>query len=282
MMNFGALQISRLAGQTFRIWRRPLRAVVAFLVIAIVFSATLAAAEDPEITKRRAAERQSFTDAEIVDGFFKVTFGAEFHVAGRVDRIRKYDGPVRVYVDNRARNGRSAQVAAVVGDISRRVRNLNIAMTGKRGEANTIVTLVRDRNLARTIRSLYGAEQARTIQRTLQPQCLSSFRKDDNYRIVHSNVILVADVGDFIFFDCVYEELLQALGPINDDASVPWSMFNDNVEMGFFDLYDQYILNILYHPRIRPGMTRDQVRVLLPEILPQVRAWVAEANRPRH
>ena len=67
-----------------------------------------AAAEDAEIANRRAAERKTFTDAEIVDGFFKVTFGAEFHVAGGVDRIRKYDGPVRVFVDNRAQPDRSA------------------------------------------------------------------------------------------------------------------------------------------------------------------------------
>jgi hypothetical protein len=48
--------------------------------------------------------------------------------------------------------------------------------------------------------------------------------------------------------------------------------------MGFFDVYDQYILNILYDPRIRPGMTADQVRALLPEILPTVRAWIAKVN----
>jgi hypothetical protein len=48
--------------------------------------------------------------------------------------------------------------------------------------------------------------------------------------------------------------------------------------MGFFDVYDQYILNILYHPRVRPGMSRDQVRALLPQIMPEVRAWVAKVN----
>ena len=88
-------------------------------------------------------------------------------------------------------------------------------------------------------------------------------------------MILVADAGDFVFYDCVYEELLQALGPINDDASVPWTMFNDDVQMGFFGLYDQYLLNILYHPRIRPGMTRAEVEAVLPEVLPAVRAWIA-------
>jgi hypothetical protein len=32
--------------------------------------------------------------------------------------------------------------------------------------------------------------------------------------------------------------------------------------------------------RIKPGMTRAEVEKLLPEILPQVRAWVDENNKP--
>ena len=91
-------------------------------------------------------------------------------------------------------------------------------------------------------------------------------------------MIVVADAGDFIFYDCVYEELLQALGPINDTNLVPWTMFNDNVQMGFFDIYDQYILNVLYDPRVQPGMDSDEVRAVLPQIMPTVRAWVARIN----
>ena len=91
-------------------------------------------------------------------------------------------------------------------------------------------------------------------------------------------MILVADAGDFVFYDCVYEELLQALGPINDTDAVPWTMFNDDVRMGFFDVYDQYLLNILYDPRIRPGMTADEVRAVLPQVLADVKAFVARTN----
>jgi hypothetical protein len=91
-------------------------------------------------------------------------------------------------------------------------------------------------------------------------------------------VILVVDKGEFIFFDCAYEEMLQALGPIRDDPTIPWTMFNDDVQMGFFDVYDQYILNILYHRRVQPGMTKAQVRALLPKIMPEVRAFVARKN----
>jgi hypothetical protein len=91
-------------------------------------------------------------------------------------------------------------------------------------------------------------------------------------------VILTVDSGDFVFLDCAYEELLQSLGPINDTSSVPWTMFNDQVSMGFFDVYDQYILNLLYDPRIKAGMTVGEVNAVLPEVLPDVRAWVRKVN----
>src|ERR1700676_3466637 len=64
--------------------------------------------------------------------------------------------------------------------------------------------------------------------------------------------------------------------------SVPWTMFNDDVQMGFFDIYDQYLLNILYDPRIRPGMTREEVDVLLPDVLATARIWVTNTNLPQH
>jgi hypothetical protein len=59
-------------------------------------------------------------------------------------------------------------------------------------------------------------------------------------------------------------------------------MFNDDVQMGFFDVYDQYLLNILYDPRVRPGMTKDEVSALLPDILPTARARIGGAKLPRH
>ena len=68
------------------------------------------------------------------------------------------------------------------------------------------------------------------------------------------------------------------LSAINDTASVPWTMFNDNVSMGYFDVYDQYILNLLYDPRIKPGMNVQEVKAVLPEVLATVRAWVAKVN----
>jgi len=233
--------------------------------------------EIPAIASRQRTEKKIFTDSEILEGFFKTAFGAEYHLAGRVDRIRKYDLPVRVFAEGN-RSERKAQLAKVVADIAAHVQHLDIAMAATSEGANIIVNLVRDRDLYPTIAAFYGSERAKEIKTSLDPQCLSGFRKNEQFEIEHSDVILTVDNGDFVFLDCAYEELLQSLGPINDTSSVPWTMFNDNVSMGFFDVYDQYILNLLYDPRIKAGMTVAEVKAVLPDVLVDVRVWVRKVN----
>ena len=225
-------------------------------------------AENPDITSRRAAERTDFTNDEIKDGFFKIAFIAELQLDKRAERVRKYDEPVRIFVVSRASPDRRAEIATIVADIGSRVNHFVVMLVGKH-------------NLIPTIRSRYGANRAKQIQQSLHPQCLSGIGKDEFYRIRRAEVILPVDAGEFTFYDCAYEELLQALGTINDDQSVPWTMFNDDVQMGFFDVYDQYLLNILYDPRIRPGMTKQQVGAILPEVLSTARTWINNANAHR-
>jgi len=256
------------------------RRIVAAALAAIAFDAFVsppASAEIAAIASRQRVEKKTFTDSEIIEGFMKTAFGAEYHLAGRVDRIRKYEAPVRVFADgNRA--DRKVQLAKVVADIAQRVQHLDIAMAETSNSANVTVKLVRDRDLFRTISTFYGSERAREIKTSLDPQCLSGFRKNDKFEIEHSDVILTVDNGDFTFLDCAYEELLQSLGPINDTSTVPWTMFNDNVSMGYFDVYDQYIMNVLYDPRIKAGMTVAEVKAVLPDVLADVRAWVRKVN----
>jgi hypothetical protein len=256
------------------------------VIIALTMAGTIAGllpaqAENSAISVRRAAERTSFSNEEIKDGFFKTAFRAELQFGRREERIRKFDRPVRVFVDNRGSRARTADIAAIVKDIRARVNHLDLIVTSDSKEANLVVILVPARDFARTIRSRYGENAAKKIQESLHPQCLSGIAKDQSYRIRRAEVILPVDAEEFEFYDCAYEELLQSLGLINDDSSVPWTMFNDNVQMGFFDVYDQYLVNILYDPRVRPGMTKREVDALLPDIFRTVRAWVAQANSVR-
>jgi hypothetical protein len=259
--------------------------VMALAVTALTLTAITcepAYAEDPGISSRRASERTDFTDEEIKNGFFKIAFNAELQLGAPAERVRKFDEPVRIFLDSKSNIDRRPEIAAVITDIRAHVNHLDVAVTDDREAANFVVRLVAARDLDRTIRSLYGNDKAKRIQQALNPQCLSGIGKDQRYRIRRAEVILPVDAGDFTFYDCAYEELLQALGAINDDRSVPWTMFNDDVQMGFFDVYDQYLLNILYDPRLRPGMTKQEVNALLPEVVSTARTWVGNINLPRH
>jgi hypothetical protein len=261
--------------------KAPAVLVAVFALLAISANHP-ARAENPEISSRRAAERLDFSNDEIKDGFFKIAFTAEMQVGAPAMRVRKFDEPVRIFVDSKAQPDRSAEIAKVVADIRVRINHLDMAITDDRDAANFVVMLVSDSDVSATIRERYGSDRAKDIEKSLNPQCLSGIGKDKQFRIRRAEAILPVDAGEFTFYDCAYEELLQALGAINDDRSVPWTMFNDDVQMGFFDVYDQYLLNILYDPRVRPGMTKDEVRRLMPELLVTARSWVQGTSRQGH
>jgi hypothetical protein len=260
----------------------PIGTMVVAIAVLAAITCGPAHAEDPDIVSRRASARTDFTDAEIKDGFFKIAFNAELQLGAPAERVRKFDEPVRIFLDSKGEPDRRPEIEAVVADIRARVNHLDVAVTNDREKANFIVRLVAAHDVDRTIRALYGKDKAKRIQQTLNPQCLSGIGKDERFRIRRAEVILPVDAGDFTFYDCAYEELLQALGAINDDRSVPWTMFNDDVQMGFFDVYDQYLLNILYDPRLRPGMTKAEVGALLPDVMSTARIWVGNLNLPRH
>src|SRR5690242_18388460 len=92
---------------------RMLAAALGAVMLGQISVPPAAAGEIAAIAQRQRTEKKSFTDNEIVEGFLKIAFGAEYHLAGRVDRIRKYDGPVRVFA-NGSRTDRKAQIAKIV------------------------------------------------------------------------------------------------------------------------------------------------------------------------
>src|SRR5215471_9310678 len=119
----------------------------AFLSLAVIGGPLgQAGAEAPEISDGRRAERTDFTDLEIRDGFFKIAFGAELQVGPHTDRIRKFDGPVRVYVANHGKPDRRADLAAILADLRSRIAHLDLATTTDRKAANVVVTLVSARD----------------------------------------------------------------------------------------------------------------------------------------
>src|SRR5580704_15902289 len=117
--------------------------LTAFAAIALAGVACAPAnAENPDISSRRASERTDFTNDEIREGFFKIAFGAELQLDQPAGRVRKFDEPVRIFVETASGPDRRGEVAHIVDDIRTRVNHLDIAVTNDRRAANFVVRLV--------------------------------------------------------------------------------------------------------------------------------------------
>ncbi len=69
---------------------------------------------------------------------------------------------------------------------------------------------------------------------------------------------------------CLTEEFTQVFGLINDDPEARPSIFNDDQEFIELTRHDEYLLKVLYDPRLRPGMTEAEARPLVRRIVQDI------------
>ncbi|MDA8870418.1 DUF2927 domain-containing protein [Rhizobiaceae bacterium] len=239
---------------TWTLRRAGLRALAA-AGAALVLSACVAS----------VPPRGTYTVDGIVDGFSRTVFGAEYDLidAFRGSYVHKFQGPVRVYValgdpaDTRRRN----EVHRFIRRIDRLIDGLDIAPTGSEAQANFVVHVVPRARYADTVRN----RVYRNASAPVRGRCLvrSQFSRAGNER---SDAVLVSDEGDALFQRCMTEEILQGLGPLNDDPTLSASMFNDTTNFTSFRRFDRLIMNVLYDARIRSGDTPSDLIGLLPNV----------------
>ncbi|MEM0923118.1 MAG: DUF2927 domain-containing protein [Pseudomonadota bacterium] len=89
----------------------------------------------------------------------------------------------------------------------------------------------------------------------------------------HALVFIRAELPDTLRRSCIEEELAQGMGLIRDDDGVRPSLFNEDEEFALMTLHDEMLMRILYDPRLKPGMTKE-------EAMPIVHRIAAELDLP--
>jgi len=69
---------------------------------------------------------------------------------------------------------------------------------------------------------------------------------------------------------CLTEEFAQVFGLINDDPVARPSIFNDDQEFIELTRHDEYLLRMLYDPRLRAGMTEAEARPVVRRIVQEM------------
>ncbi len=150
--------------------------------------------------------------------------------------------------------------------LDRQISGLKTALVDFNYNANFVIYIVDRKDYIATARkSIFDGRRA-----NVPGKCFvrSVFTRDG---IERSDAIIVSDEGDKLFKRCMIEEILQGLGPLNEHTSLRESMFNDRSQHTSFTSFDRYILNMLYDPRIKAGMSKSKVQKLLPIVLSDVR-----------
>lgn len=211
-----------------------------------------------------------FSDAALRDGFFRTVFGLEYAAGTQgASVVKKFTGPVRVYLDHRSRIDRRPTIERFVRSVNRGVRGLDIRIVDSPLQANFTVYIVDRVSYAQVIQDdVYNSSRA-----TVRGRCMVRVLTGQE-GITRAQAVIVSDEGDFLFNRCMVEEILQGLGPLNDDPTLSDSVFNDTSLHTRFMLHDRYVLNMLYHPQLMPGMDRQDADALMARILADVRGYV--------
>ncbi len=214
----------------------------------------------------------AFSEAEIIDGFMRTVFGSEGPkaVPRARARVHKFAGPVRVWIESHSRfDDRRASIRAFIRKLDRIIPNLDIALTKKRDAANMTIYLV-DRGQYRAMVKERVTDKARATFME-ENDCSAVVNTNPDSSLKSALVFIVVNEGYKSFRHCMVEEITQSLGPVNDDASLSYSIYNDYSEVQGFGVFDWFILATVYNRHVKAGMTAAEVLPVLPRAVAESR-----------
>lgn len=96
--------------------------------------------------------------------------------------------------------------------------------------------------------------------------------RQDN-QITYAFALIRAEHSTLMRTSCYHEEIAQGLGLGNDSPRARPSIFNDDEEFATLTTHDQVLLQLLYDPRLKSGMSLDAAA-------PWIMTIAAELNQP--
>ena len=222
-----------------------------------------------------------FTADQLVDNFETIAFFEEYaggaiparRTRGAGGELNRWAAPVQIGVEFGASvqpAQRTRDANSITGYAARLARITGHPVSVTRGNTANFHVFVAgedDRDYFQTrlqqlIPSISAQELAlfRNLPRSFY--CLviavSGSRNPNTY--TRAVALIRAEHPDLVRLSCIHEELAQGLGLPNDSPEARPSIFNDDDEFALLTNHDELLLNMLYDPRLTPGMTAAEAR----------------------
>lgn len=228
----------------------------------------------------------AFDSSDLAENFMKIALFAEFsEVNGRIvaqeaaSPLRRWKAPVVISIEfgETLSKQKRARDTAEVDDFAKRLSRASghSVRTGPSRSANLHVLVLNEderRAAGARIRTLIPGIAERDIQAltdiTKNDLCIAqSYSEGGASKNIGRALVIIRDEHpDLLRQSCIHEEIAQSLGLSNDSDAARPSIFNDDEEFGLLTTHDEYLLRILYDPRLQAGMEAATARPIVESI----------------
>ena len=105
------------------------------------------------------------------------------------------------------------------------------------------------------------------LPRYVQCLVIAFSAEPGGYDYAKSIAVIRSEHPDLMRKACIHEEVAQGMGLANDSPRARPSIFNDDDEFAFLTTHDEILLEVLYDPALRPGMSLPEARPIFTRII---------------
>jgi len=213
-----------------------------------------------------------FTDSILARNFVRIALFDEYVSDGDFLRpqatlspLRRWDQPIRMAVEfggSIPLDQRALDTASVASYAARLARITGVSITQTNTDPNFHVMILNedDRKASgERLRQLVpgiASSSLRAITNLPRDQLcvVVAFSTDGSASYTKAIAVIRGEHPPLLRTSCIHEELAQGLGLANDSPQARPSIFNDDEEFGLLTTHDEYLLRMLYDPRLSTGM----------------------------
>lgn len=205
--------------------------------------------------------------ADPLDAFIRdyetIAFAAE-GTSFKSRKLMRWCDPVLVYLPPNLSTA-TGQAARRTIDWLSQIDGLTISVSNDRVNASLIVEAPKDEEERdRIVDQSFPTN--RSVRREMKNStCFFEFRTKPDGCITDGKIVVPTYHAQKLQNHCIVEEAVQAMGLPNDISRDIESIFDKDSQTDTASLRDRQIVQLHYHPFLRPGMTKsDAVRAIRP------------------
>ncbi|MEO1776875.1 MAG: DUF2927 domain-containing protein [Pseudomonadota bacterium] len=245
------------------------------------YEATLRSLGD--LRTERAPLDAPFSNEDLVRNFERIALRGEVDIERSGSEtnskslpLRRWEQPLRYRVLG---SGATAQDRARIDVFMRRIGGLTgLPVVQAGSDANLLILVTTPEERDAVSAALFARHPGLgvsfdTWRRSRRIVCAATnlVAPDADRGYVFGLVIVGDEVSGLLRESCFHEEITQVLGLGNDHPEVRPSIFNDDEEFALLTEHDEWLVRLLYHDRLRPGMTEDEALPIVREVIGQLR-----------